>query len=291
MKNRKKTSIFSASLFLITGALVLLFCAGVSADVLYFQVDSPTSSSVWNPGNTYTIHWYTKDTSGVNFPWVWVKLLLYPQGQLNKATVIGEFPINTDSTDLGWKVPPNTPAGKYVIRVQSRDEMVTYTDQYGKVLYIKTFADSAPFSINPPVSKVVLPGQTGWVPPNSDMFGSPITPASGSPSGTEKKKDIGGAKKYSASAAQKSGLAIPNVSGQWKSSIGLYYNITQKGNQFEWTVTKSNEKGQGNLKGNEVSVSWSGPQGSGSSIGQITAVDATGKATQIDWKNGVRFYR
>jgi sugar lactone lactonase YvrE len=106
-----------------------------------------------------------------------------------------------------------------------------------------------------------------------------------------KKQDISGAKKYSASAAQKSGLATPNVSGQWKSSIGLLYNITQKGNQFEWTVTKSNEKGQGTLKGNEVSASWSSPQGSGSSTGQISAVDPTGKATQIDWKNGVRFYR
>ena len=218
---------------LVAVFLVLVLSRGVSADILYFQVDSPASGSVWNPGKTYTIHWYTKDTSGVNFPSVWVQLLLYPQGQLNKATVIGEFPINNDSNNVSWQVPPNTAAGSYVIRVQMKDT-VNYPNKFG---------DSAPFSINPPPTQVVLPGQSGWVPPNSDILTGPITPAPSTSTGT-KKMDVSSAKSYTISATQKSGAAvataskIPNVSGQWKSNKGLVYDIKQTGDRFEWTVER-----------------------------------------------------
>ena len=61
----------------------------------------------------------------------------------------------------------------------------------------------------------------------------------------------------------------PDLSGQWKSSIGLVYDITQKGDQFRWTVRKTNEKGEGILKGATLSDSWQGPPGSGSSQGQV----------------------
>ncbi len=187
---------------LIAVFLVFVLSRGASADILYFQVDLPTTGSVWNPGNTYTIHWYTKNTSGVNFPWVRLKLLLYPQGQLSNATVIGEFPINTDSTNLSWQVPPSTPAGKYVMRVQSRDEMTTYTNQNGQTTYTNKYGESGVFTIAKPATQAVLPGQPGWVPPNTDMLGSPVTAAPTSPS-TSMKKDISGAKKYTASAQAK----------------------------------------------------------------------------------------
>ncbi len=98
-------------------------------------------------------------------------------------------------------------------------------------------------------------------------------------------------KKQKSGSALATASKIPNISGQWKSSIGLVYDLTQQGNQFQWTVAKTNEKGQGAVNGTALSASWNGPQGSGSTTGQITGVDATGKATQIDWKNGVRFYR
>ncbi len=81
-----------------------------------------------------------------------------------------------------------------------------------------------------------------------------------------------------------------NLSGQWQSTVGFIYNITQQGNQFEWTVANSNEKGQGTITGSDVSASWKGLLGSGSSSGKIT-VDSSGKATEIKWKNGVRFFR
>ncbi len=93
-----------------------------------------------------------------------------------------------------------------------------------------------------------------------------------------------------ASASPSPTSGVVNLSGQWQSTVGLVYNITQQGNQFEWTVANSNEKGQGTITGSDVSVSWKGLLGSGSSSGKIT-VDSSGKATEIKWKNGVRFFR
>jgi len=86
-------------------------------------------------------------------------------------------------------------------------------------------------------------------------------------------------------------MKVPDVSGQWGSSIGLVYEIAQTDDRFEWTVKGSNELGKGTLKGTELSVSWSGQQGSGSAQGKITKIDGSGKAMQIDWNNGVRFNR
>ena len=90
--------------------------------------------------------------------------------------------------------------------------------------------------------------------------------------------------------APSSGMAVANVSGRWSSSIGVFYDITQQGNQFSWTVVNSDEKGEGTLSGNSVSASWKGQKGSGSSAGQITR-ESSGKATEIKWNNGVKFYR
>ncbi len=84
--------------------------------------------------------------------------------------------------------------------------------------------------------------------------------------------------------------SVIGLAGQWKSSIGRVYDITQQGNQIAWTVVNSDEKGQGTITGGDVSASWKGFLGSGSSSGKIT-VDSSGKATEIKWNNGVRFYR
>jgi hypothetical protein len=85
--------------------------------------------------------------------------------------------------------------------------------------------------------------------------------------------------------------SIPNVSGQWKSNIGVVYDMTQNGDNFEWTVKTKNEIGNGFIKGRNISASWKSPIGSGASNGKITTVDSAGKATKIQWYNGVRFYR
>ncbi len=112
-----------------------------------------------------------------------------------------------------------------------------------------------------------------------------------------KKKDINTAGTYTPAAAQKSGAEfatapkIPNVSGQWKGSNGLIYDMKQTGDRFEWVVKDKNENASGILKGNNISASWKRELRSGSLEGKITTVDSTGKATQIDWNNGMRFYR
>jgi hypothetical protein len=92
-------------------------------------------------------------------------------------------------------------------------------------------------------------------------------------------------------SGQLTGIKVPDVSGQWGSNIGLIYNIAQTDDRFEWTVKGSNELGKGTMKGTELSVSWSGQQGSGSAQGKITKMDGSGRATQIDWHNGARFNR
>lgn len=113
----------------------------------------------------------------------------------------------------------------------------------------------------------------------------------------EKEKDISSAKSLSAAAAQKSSStsaapsAIPKISGQWKGSNGLVYDIKQFGDRFEWTVKDKNEKADGVIKGNNLYASWQRELKSGSLEGKIMATDLKGKPTQIDWNNGMRFYR
>jgi hypothetical protein len=85
--------------------------------------------------------------------------------------------------------------------------------------------------------------------------------------------------------------SVPNVSGQWKSNIGVIYDMTQNGDNFEWTVKSKNENGKGFIKGNDISASWKSPFGSGASNGKITAVDSAGQATKIQWNNGVVFFK
>ncbi len=70
----------------------------------------------------------------------------------------------------------------------------------------------------------------------------------------------------------------------------MVYTVTQNGNQFEWTIVGTDEKGQGTVNGKDVSVSWQGTMSSGSAKGKINT-DASGKAISIDWDNGARFDR
>jgi hypothetical protein len=88
-----------------------------------------------------------------------------------------------------------------------------------------------------------------------------------------------------------SAVAAPDISGPWKSSAaGLFYTIVQNGDKFEWTVANSDERGQGTIKGTDVSVTWKGFLVNGSATGKITP-DPSGKAIEIVWSNGARFFR
>ena len=85
--------------------------------------------------------------------------------------------------------------------------------------------------------------------------------------------------------------SVIDISGLWHGSVGVDYVITQTGNQFTWLLGLINENGQGTLTGQNLSVSWSSPVSKGSATGNVTKVDANGKATRIDWSNGTFFYR
>ncbi len=82
-----------------------------------------------------------------------------------------------------------------------------------------------------------------------------------------------------------------SIGGAWKSSIGLAYEIRQRGEQFGWSVANSDEKGRGTCQGKAISATWSGSAGSGSAKGNIVGMDNSGKATRIEWDNGAVFFR
>jgi hypothetical protein len=87
-----------------------------------------------------------------------------------------------------------------------------------------------------------------------------------------------------------SGATITNISGQWKSSIGLVYEISQTGTSFTWTVAATEEQGHGSLRGTDIDGQWTGPRGSGSAKGRVIA-DAQSRGLRIEWSNGVMFTR
>jgi hypothetical protein len=93
--------------------------------------------------------------------------------------------------------------------------------------------------------------------------------------------------------AQPAGAAqvMVRLAGSWKSNHGVVYEISQAGGDFSWTVDSLGQKGNGTLKGNQVSASWWDPKGQGSATGTVTQVDPDGAAHEIRWSNGVVFKR
>jgi hypothetical protein len=84
---------------------------------------------------------------------------------------------------------------------------------------------------------------------------------------------------------------IPKLTGTWNSSIGVKYEITQRGENFNWTAAQLNQQGAGTISGKAVSAQWRGGGPPGSAKGRITDSDKEGKATRIEWDNGVIFFR
>ncbi len=81
------------------------------------------------------------------------------------------------------------------------------------------------------------------------------------------------------------------LAGRWNSTIGVVYDVTQDGSTFRWNVAEGRAQGQigsGSIAGTSVKVSWT-PPGAGTAQGTVTA--AGGRATRIEWSNGVVFVR
>jgi hypothetical protein len=85
--------------------------------------------------------------------------------------------------------------------------------------------------------------------------------------------------------------ATPQLSGTWESSIRIKYEIAQRGESFTWTAGQLNQKASGTISGKEVSAQWRGEGRPGAAKGRITQMDKDGRATRIEWDNGVVFFR
>lgn len=83
---------------------------------------------------------------------------------------------------------------------------------------------------------------------------------------------------------------VPDISGTWKSSIGLVYEISQTGNGFTWHVASINQRAEGTIEGDAVKASWRGLLRRDSATGKVIR-DASGRAVRIEWSNGVVFTR
>jgi hypothetical protein len=82
-----------------------------------------------------------------------------------------------------------------------------------------------------------------------------------------------------------------NLAGDWKGFQNMTFTFTQNDSQFAWFVKATGEKAQGSINGDTLLVAWTNAQGSGTAKGRIAAKDAAGRATRIEWDNGVVFNR
>jgi len=80
--------------------------------------------------------------------------------------------------------------------------------------------------------------------------------------------------------------AAVDITGHWKGSNGVEYDIIQMGNTFEWKVPATGEIGVGTINGMDCSAGWP----FGFATGHIIA-NPSGAAVEINWSNGVFFQR
>ncbi|MEW5908572.1 MAG: hypothetical protein AB1659_02095 [Thermodesulfobacteriota bacterium] len=93
-----------------------------SASTISIKVTSPDASSILKPGSKFSIKWKGEGEMDTK-----VKVILYPEGQphladAGQATVITKSTTNNGMFD--WDIPSLSRIGKYVIRVQTTDNVV-----------------------------------------------------------------------------------------------------------------------------------------------------------------------
>lgn len=81
------------------------------------------------------------------------------------------------------------------------------------------------------------------------------------------------------------------IGGTW-TAMNTVYTITQSGKTFTWTNPGlGGETATGTIDGADVKASWKGGMfGPGSGTARVVT-DAGGRATRIEWSNGVVFVR
>ena len=81
------------------------------------------------------------------------------------------------------------------------------------------------------------------------------------------------------------------LTGTWKSSHGLIYEITHRDNHYIWRVHGSDERGEITPGSGQMHAKWHGRRGHGSATGRIVARDNRGIPMKIQWSNGVIYTR
>jgi hypothetical protein len=82
-----------------------------------------------------------------------------------------------------------------------------------------------------------------------------------------------------------------DLSGTWKSNIGLVYKINQKWNEISYQDPMMHKPVNGTVDGNTVTVSWMEGNAMKSLKGTITSVGNDGVAKRIEWQNNVIYHR
>lgn len=85
-----------------------------------------------------------------------------------------------------------------------------------------------------------------------------------------------------------------NIAGQWKSSIGLIYDIEQTGRNCSWRVRSNGQSAKCDVNGDDVEAQWydagNTNNPSGHAKGSVKR-DSTGAVRRIEWSNGIVFTR
>jgi hypothetical protein len=84
---------------------------------------------------------------------------------------------------------------------------------------------------------------------------------------------------------------VVDISGSWKSTIHVVYEITQKGEQFSWDAPLLRQKATGHISGKRVRAEWSGPGGVKEHAAGEVIADANSRGVRIRWDNTVEFFR
>ena len=82
---------------------------------------------------------------------------------------------------------------------------------------------------------------------------------------------------------------IPDLSGPWKSNIGLVYKISQKWNEISYQDPMMHKPVNGTVAGKTVTVSWMEGNSLKELKGTIIAIEGENNAKTISWANGVIF--
>ncbi|MGQ0800563.1 MAG: hypothetical protein ACT4NL_10695 [Pseudomarimonas sp.] len=86
-----------------------------------------------------------------------------------------------------------------------------------------------------------------------------------------------------------------SIAGSWNSNIGYTYEIAQSGMSFTWVVSNKpelKERGEGSItESGKINASWTNVNGQGRADGTVFALDSNGRASRVQWSNGVIFER